>query len=467
MLENATLVWDLEQANKIAQEFSTSLVPETIAHLATDGLVAQFDCAFARIWLVEPGHKMLKLVASSGLYTHTDGSFSRIPMGAFKIGRIAQNRVSLLSNNLTEESWVRDPEWAIVNNINGFAGYPLATADDVIGVLAVFSHHAMSPEFLKILSSLCTTLTVALEMASLHQAELQTSAVKDTENILANLSLSDALAHILGQATMVVLGTERCLDLSQVHLFLRTAEILKDLDCTYCRLTFGTDAVVLEAIAAAPTLDEGRQEWERSTFGRLSLMAACFDGVFRISAEQDIRAIQVALAFPVTPQELCVRVECGSVLLQTGLTQLAYSAGLCVCVSHDRQVPLMTDQVALLETSDRALWISHDSTAMPGGAKAEIALSITSEQLREAVETVSRGKTWGLNGGHTRHQLSAREQEVMALLVQGLRDRDIAEQLFISDSTVKFHINNIVTKLEAKTRLQALYNLMQTNGAKL
>ena len=53
---------------------------------------------------------------------------------------------------------------------------------------------------------------------------------------------------------------------------------------------------------------------------------------------------------------------------------------------------------------------------------------------------------------------------MLALLVQGFRDRDIAEQLFISDSMVKFHINNILVKLNAKTRLQALYNLMSHQG---
>lgn len=109
---------------------------------------------------------------------------------------------------MAKESWVRNPDWAIANNINGFAGYPLAHGDKVIGVLAVFSHDAIRPEFLKILSSLCTTLTVALEMASLHQSEQQVPAGMDTQRILANLSLSDAMAHILGQATVLVLGTD-------------------------------------------------------------------------------------------------------------------------------------------------------------------------------------------------------------------------------------------------------------------
>lgn len=461
MLENATLVWDLEQANKVALGFSTSLDPETIARLATDGFVEQFNCAFARIWLVEPDQTMLKLVASSGLYTRTDGTFSRIPMGEFKIGKIAQNRVSLLSNNLAKESWVRNPDWAIANNINGFAGYPLAHGDKVIGVLAVFSHDAIRPEFLKILSSLCTTLTVALEMASLHQSERQVPAGMDTQRLLANLSLSDAMAHILGQATVLVLGTERCLDVSKTHLFLRTAETLKDLDCSYCRLTYGEDAVTLEAIAAAPVAPE-RSAWERTTFGRLSLMASCFNGIFKISSEPNIKAIQVALTFPVAVQGTCVRIQCASPLVQTGLMHLASGAELQVCVSSDPQIPLLTDQVDLLETSHYPLWVSHSSAITPKSAKADLQLSITSEQLREAVASVVQGETWGLDQGE--QQLSARERDVLALLVQGFRDRDIAEQLFISDSTVKFHINNILVKLNAKTRLQALYNLMSLQG---
>ena len=38
-----------------------------------------------------------------------------------------------------------------------------------------------------------------------------------------------------------------------------------------------------------------------------------------------------------------------------------------------------------------------------------------------------------------------------------MRDREIARKLFISDRTVKFHINNAVAKLNAKTRIQAVY----------
>lgn len=53
--------------------------------------------------------------------------------------------------------------------------------------------------------------------------------------------------------------------------------------------------------------------------------------------------------------------------------------------------------------------------------------------------------------------LSSRELQVMQFLAEGKRDRDIAEALFISESTVKFHINNSLTKLQAKNRYQGVY----------
>jgi DNA-binding NarL/FixJ family response regulator len=51
--------------------------------------------------------------------------------------------------------------------------------------------------------------------------------------------------------------------------------------------------------------------------------------------------------------------------------------------------------------------------------------------------------------------LTPREQEVLALLASGLSNAEIAEQLFISLSTAKVHVQHILKKLGAKTRLQA------------
>jgi DNA-binding NarL/FixJ family response regulator len=51
-------------------------------------------------------------------------------------------------------------------------------------------------------------------------------------------------------------------------------------------------------------------------------------------------------------------------------------------------------------------------------------------------------------------ELSAREMEVIALVVQGYKNRDIAEKLFISEKTVKNHLSAIFNKLGVSDRLE-------------
>jgi two-component system nitrate/nitrite response regulator NarL len=51
-------------------------------------------------------------------------------------------------------------------------------------------------------------------------------------------------------------------------------------------------------------------------------------------------------------------------------------------------------------------------------------------------------------------QLTSREREVVALISEGLSNKDIAERLHIATHTVKSHIHNILEKLALNTRLQ-------------
>ncbi|MBZ0298396.1 MAG: response regulator transcription factor [Anaerolineae bacterium] len=53
-------------------------------------------------------------------------------------------------------------------------------------------------------------------------------------------------------------------------------------------------------------------------------------------------------------------------------------------------------------------------------------------------------------------QLTAREQEVLQLLAEGLPNKIIAQRLGISDHTVKFHVNAIMGKLNAQSRTEAV-----------
>lgn len=59
------------------------------------------------------------------------------------------------------------------------------------------------------------------------------------------------------------------------------------------------------------------------------------------------------------------------------------------------------------------------------------------------------------------HDLTEREREVLDLMVKGLDNNKIAENLIVSRSTVKFHVSNILSKLFATSRTEAVVIAMQ------
>lgn len=452
------LLVDLQQVSEIVQALNGCLEPDVIAKRTTDCLVEKFGCAFARIWLIEPDRITLRLVASSGMYTHTNGSFARVPMGAFKVGKIAQNRIPFLSNNLADEPWVKDRDWAIAQSITGFAGYPLAIAEKTVGVLAVFSHQPLSPEFLEAMQGLCTTLTVILENTMHYQQERQTHSGASLS--LGAVPLSEQLAGSLGSARFSLVGTERSLPVSLACILLRTAELLRDTNCTYCRLMYEQTHISLEAVMVPPAMSANSLQEGSSIFDELLFTVSCIGGTLDTLPGANQQVIQLALKIPYPTCRLGtrVRVHCRSSVLQIAFTRLTYLAGLTLCSLSDATIPLLTDDATQVAMAERVLWITQPHQAIPKGISARVSLSISPGQLQDAVDAVADGKTWGLEDPATAQPtLSEREQEILSLLAQGLRDRDIANQLHISERTVKFHINNTLTKLKARTRCQAIH----------
>ena len=63
-------------------------------------------------------------------------------------------------------------------------------------------------------------------------------------------------------------------------------------------------------------------------------------------------------------------------------------------------------------------------------------------------------------------ELTPREQEVLALVVEGLSNPDIAERLVISRSTAKAHVSNILSKMGVTNRAEAIALALQYNPSR-
>lgn len=77
--------------------------------------------------------------------------------------------------------------------------------------------------------------------------------------------------------------------------------------------------------------------------------------------------------------------------------------------------------------------------------------SILAPEATEALIQATRQRA-----SHPDYGLTEREQEVLALLVEGLSNADIAERLVISVATVKFHVRGILAKLGVANRAEAV-----------
>jgi len=113
--------------------------------------------------------------------------------------------------------------------------------------------------------------------------------------------------------------------------------------------------------------------------------------------------------------------------------------------------------------------------AMRLGARGVVLKQSASDLLLKSIRKVSDGEIWLDNrmtaevidafkksseSGQRREKplLSDREKEIVQLVAQGFRNREIGEKLFISEQTVKNHLHNIFDKLGVSDRLElALY----------
>ena len=105
--------WPCEPFTRGAYMYVPVGAYDTPAHLAESSSDDRHpDAAFARIWILDDDGAVLESQESAGLYTHVNGAHAHVPVGQFKIGRIAASRISHLSNSVTTDPEVSDRNWA-------------------------------------------------------------------------------------------------------------------------------------------------------------------------------------------------------------------------------------------------------------------------------------------------------------------------------------------------------------------
>ena len=128
-------------------------------------------------------------------------------------------------------------------------------------------------------------------------------------------------------------------------------------------------------------------------------------------------------------------------------------------------------KVLLLSTQNREEYLYETLRA---GADGYILKDIAPDELAQAVRTVASGEIliqpqlagrllsrFGKRGNTPYESLTTRELEVLRLLARGLRNKEIAARLFVSERTVNFHLANIYQKLNVSGRTEALSKALE------
>ena len=112
--------------------------------------------------------------------------------------------------------------------------------------------------------------------------------------------------------------------------------------------------------------------------------------------------------------------------------------------------------------------------ALQAGMRAYLTKDVLHDELIRAIRAVHTGDTYltaavraVLAAGSLPTDLSARETEVLSLIVKGKSNREIATDLGITEGTVKCHVNVILGRLGVSARTQAAVAALQRGIVRL
>src|SRR6266852_2424122 len=112
------------------------------------------------------------------------------------------------------------------------------------------------------------------------------------------------------------------------------------------------------------------------------------------------------------------------------------------------------DYVQVVRLGARGLVLKGDNPEVLFSAIRSVAggeLAFKDDVARQVLKSMASESR---NTQHLLHRLSGRERQIAALVARGLRNRDIAQQLSISENTVKRHMQSIFNKTGARDRLE-------------
>lgn len=162
---------------------------------------------------------------------------------------------------------------------------------------------------------------------------------------------------------------------------------------------------------------------------------------------------------------LCL--DCQPDVLLTDLVMLGVD-GVAVIQSVHQHCP-HTQIVALTNFKEEELVYA----ALQAGATSYLLKNVTVDELANALRAAHRGRpTLAPEAAQVLvkvtarppspgYDLTEREREVLALIKQGMNNREIADFLTISRSTVKNHVSNIFSKLAVSNRAEAVATAIQ------
>jgi two-component system NarL family response regulator len=101
--------------------------------------------------------------------------------------------------------------------------------------------------------------------------------------------------------------------------------------------------------------------------------------------------------------------------------------------------------------------------ALEAGARGYLLKDMVRRELIQAIREVARGQRYiparvgvRIAEGFPRPDISAREIEVLKLVASGLRNKEVAERLSLSEATVNAHVKHILSKLNVQDRTHAV-----------